>query len=79
MKTEAIRGDDARVSRPHPFASAAEMLAMGEASGLSIAALKRATETAGGHTPIDAGLDRLWSVMDACIDRGLVSEGAIEA
>ena len=43
------KGDDARVDRPYPFATAAEMLAMGEASGLSIAAMKRANETAGGH------------------------------
>ena len=31
---------------PYPFGTAAEMLAMGEASGLSIAAMKRANEMA---------------------------------
>ena len=68
MRTEAMKGDDAQVDRPHPFATAAEMLAMGDASGLSIAAMKRANETAGGHATLDAGLDRLWS-MQASITR----------
>ena len=39
--------------------------------------MKRANETAGGHAPLDAGLDRLWSVMDACIDRGLATDGTL--
>jgi L-serine dehydratase len=77
LKGATLKGDDAAVSRPWPFATAAEMLAMGEASGLSIAAMKRANETAGGHAPLDAGLDRLWSVMDDCIDRGLATGGTL--
>ncbi len=77
LKGAALKGDDARITRPYPFATAAEMLAMGEASGLPIATMKRANETAGGHVPLDAGLDRLWSVMDACIDRGLATDGTL--
>ena len=77
LRTEAIKGDDAKVTRPHPFATAAEMLAMGETAGLSIAAMKRANETAGGLRQLDAGLDRLWQVMDACIDRGLATDGIL--
>ena len=81
MRTASLKGDDADVTRPWPFATAAEMLAMGAASGLSIAAMKRANETAGGHAgthgSLDAGLDRLWSVMDACIDRGLATDGTL--
>jgi L-serine dehydratase len=73
----SLKGDDAEVTRPYPFASAAEMLAMGEASGLGIAAMKRANETAGGHATLDADLDRLWAVMDACIDRGLATDGTL--
>jgi L-serine dehydratase len=78
LKTEAIKGDDARVDRPWPFATAAEMLRMGDASGLSIAAMKRANETAGpiGGT-LDSGLDRIWSVMNACIERGLATDGTL--
>jgi L-serine dehydratase len=77
LKGATLKGDDAQVTRPYPFATAAEMLAMGEASGLSIAAMKRANETAGGRGPLDPGLDRLWQVMDACIDRGLATDGIL--
>jgi L-serine dehydratase len=77
LKGATLKGDDAQVSRPYPFATAAEMLAMGEASGLSIAAMKRANETAGGHATLDAGLDRIWKVMDDCIDRGLATDGTL--
>ncbi|MFJ5489414.1 L-serine ammonia-lyase, iron-sulfur-dependent, subunit alpha, partial [Hansschlegelia beijingensis] len=72
-----IEGDDARASRPYPFATAAEMLKMGDASGLGVAAMKRANEMAAGHRDLDAGLDRIWSVMDQCIDRGLATEGVL--
>lgn len=77
LKGATLKGDDAKVSRPYPFATADEMLAMGAASGLSIAAMKRANETAGGHPGLDAGLDRLWGVMNDCIDRGLANEGML--
>jgi len=63
---------------PHPFASAAEMLAMATESGLSIAAMKRANElTRCGAAELDQGLARLWAVMDACIERGLATEGVL--
>jgi L-serine dehydratase len=39
--------------------------------------MKRANETAGGHATLDAGLDRLWKVMDDCIDRGLATDGTL--
>jgi len=77
LASASLRGNDAKVTRPFPFASAAEMLAMGEASGLSIAAMKRANETASGRITLDADLDRLWAVMDRCIDRGLAAEGTL--
>ncbi|MEL7346846.1 MAG: L-serine ammonia-lyase [Pseudomonadota bacterium] len=63
---------------PYPFASAAEMLDMADASGLSIAAMKRANEEAGMTRPaLDAGIDRIWQVMDDCIDRGFGGEGIL--
>jgi L-serine dehydratase len=77
LKGASLRGDDATISCPHPFATAAEMLAMGEASDLSIVAMKRANEAAGGHVTLHAGLDRLWSVMEGCIDRGLATGGTL--
>lgn len=63
---------------PYPFASAAEMLAMGATSGQSIAAMKWANETA--HTPratVKAKLDAIAQAMDDCIDRGLRVEGEL--
>jgi L-serine dehydratase len=62
---------------PFPFDNAAEMLEMGEASGLSIAAMKRANETAGDVTDLDARIMALWEVMDRCIDRGLKTDGVL--
>lgn len=63
---------------PYPFRTAAEMLEMGAASGLSIAAMKRANElTRRDAAALDAGLDRLWAVMNACLDRGLSTEGIL--
>jgi L-serine dehydratase len=63
---------------PYPFRTAAEMLAMGEASGRSIAAMKRANELARRDAAgLDAGLDRLWDVMNACLDRGLATGGTL--
>ena len=68
--------DDAR-GCPYPFATAREMLEMGAASGLSVAAMKRANEEARGAQDLDAGLDGLADAMDACIDRGLAQEGVL--
>ncbi|MBP0481749.1 L-serine ammonia-lyase [Sagittula salina] len=63
---------------PYPFRSAAEMLAMAETSGLSIAAMKRANEVSrGGADLLDTGLARIWQVMTACIDRGLEGDGVL--
>ncbi|WP_136685408.1 L-serine ammonia-lyase [Falsirhodobacter xinxiangensis] len=59
---------------PYPFASAREMLAMGAASGKTVAQMKSANE---GRADLDAGLDRLWSVMEGCMDRGLSQDGIL--
>ena len=78
----AARGDDSRTDAsaavPYPFSTAAEMLAMAEGSGLSIAAMKRANErTRRSDAEIDAGLRRIWQVMRDCMDRGLETEGTL--
>ena len=63
---------------PYPFKSAAEMLAMARDSGLSIAEMKRANELSRrAMADLDRGLDRIWEVMAACIDRGLAQEGSL--
>lgn len=72
-----VKGEDAEVVRPFPFASAAEMLTMGDEACLGVAAMKRANELASGHSTLDDALDRLWAVMDSCIDRGLAVEGTL--
>jgi len=63
---------------PYPFKSAAEMLTMAETSGKSIAEMKRANEASRmSHDNIDKGLTRIWEVMNACIDRGLTTDGIL--
>ncbi len=59
---------------PHPFSNATEMLAMGETSSLSIAAMKRANEN---DPALDEKLDRVWHVMDRCMRRGLLLQGTL--
>lgn len=67
-----------RRTPPHPFASGDELLARADRAGLSIAALMRANERAWrSDKEIDAGLDRLWARMDACIERGLAQSGTL--
>lgn len=63
---------------PHEFCSATELLAIGRANNLSIADVVRANETA-WRTPAetDAGLDRIWAVMDECIERGCRGDGVL--
>jgi L-serine dehydratase len=75
MAAGPARPSDAGV--PYPFDTAAQMLAMGEASGLSIADMKRANEAASGGDDLDRRLMAIWDAMDRCIDRGLSSEGVL--
>ncbi len=63
---------------PYPFHTAAEMLSMAERSGKSIADMKRANELSRmPHADFDRGLTRIWDVMNACIDRGLATDGIL--
>ena len=63
---------------PHCFASATEMLAMGKKSGLTIAQMKRENElTRMSADDLDAGLDRIWREMNACMERGLRGAGQL--
>jgi len=66
------------VAIPYPFHSADEMLEMGQASGLSIAEMKRANELVfRGEQEINRRLAALWSAMDNCIARGLKAKGEL--
>jgi L-serine dehydratase len=79
-EAEQAAGESARpiAACPHPFESAAAMLDMARASGKSIAAMKRANELAFlSETELDKGLARIWQVMNACIERGLATDGIL--
>jgi L-serine dehydratase len=66
----------AQADVPYPFAHARDMLDMAAASGLSIAAMKRANEEASrSRLVLDRGIDEIWSAMSTCIDRGIAQEG----
>jgi L-serine dehydratase len=63
---------------PFPFDTMAELLAQGRQHGLSIPAMLRANECARmTEAELDAGLDRIWTVMRDCIAHGLVTEGQL--
>jgi L-serine dehydratase len=76
QRLKSTSGSTAGSSVPHPFGNAAEMLTMAQRSGLSIAEMKRANEeTHLTRQELDDGLDRVWSAMQGCIERGLSKEG----
>jgi L-serine dehydratase len=62
---------------PYPFRNAAEMLAMGQASGKTIVEMKRINEAVAHGATLDAKLDHVWSVMNACMQRGLSTQGTL--
>ncbi len=63
---------------PFPFKSAAEMLDMAAESGLSISEMKRKNELSRrGFNDLNRGIERIWEVMNACIERGLATEGIL--
>jgi L-serine dehydratase len=62
----------------YPFSSGAELLAQSERTGLSIAALMGANERAWrSDAKIVAGLDEIWSAMQACVQRGIRETGTL--
>jgi L-serine dehydratase len=66
----------------HPFHSGDELLALTQAHGCSIAELMRRNERCLGNggrsdADIDAGLLRIWRVMQDCVARGCATEGVL--
>ena len=60
----------------YPFSSGADLLAVCDANELSIAQVVRANELSWrSEAEIDAGLDRIWDAMKACVERGIRTEG----
>ncbi|MDG1456980.1 MAG: L-serine ammonia-lyase [Pseudoprimorskyibacter sp.] len=63
---------------PFPFATAADMLAMARRSGKTIAEMKAANESQWqSKTALQDGLTRIWTVMNDCINRGLMAQGIL--
>jgi len=63
---------------PHPFRSGAELLALTRSTGRDIAGVMRANERHWrSDAAIDSGLRTIWQAMQACVERGLRSEGEL--
>lgn len=63
---------------PHPFSNAAELLAEADSKHLPIWKLMLENECALAHDEqVRERIRRIWSVMDACIERGLRTEGIL--
>jgi len=63
---------------PYPFGTMAELLAHGKRTGLSVTDMMRANENVYcSDEELDAGLDKIWSVMKGCISRGLQMSGEL--
>jgi L-serine dehydratase len=66
------------IAIPYPFASAAELLATAEAHRLTIAELMLANESAlRGQAEVRAEIVRIWEVMQACVERGITTDGIL--
>ena len=63
---------------PFPFKSAKEMLDMAAENGLTVADMKRKNELSRRKgADLDAGIARIWEVMNTCINRGLENDGIL--
>ncbi len=86
---EAIAAIEAGVRLPYPFHSAAELLQMAHAQGLSIDEVMMANECARMRAQdlnasdealaarVRAGIDAIWETMKGCIERGIATEGIL--
>jgi len=75
---EADAGDPERQSVPYRFTTAEELLRMAADAGLSIAELQRQNERAlRSDVEISTGISHIWSVMQACVQRGLLQGGEL--
>ncbi len=67
-----------RGAQPHPFATADELLARCERSGLSIATLMLENELAWrAKADVREGIARIWEAMQRCVERGCEREGIL--
>jgi L-serine dehydratase len=72
----AVVADTTPVS--YPFVSAAELLAHTRRTGLPVSGIMLANELAWrDKADVDAGLLRIWDVMQECVRRGCAAEGVL--
>jgi L-serine dehydratase len=65
-------------SIPFPFTSAAELLATAATQNLTIAELMLANESAHrSASEVRSAIMRIWQVMQACVERGMTTEGIL--
>ncbi len=63
---------------PLPFGDGEELLARADGAGLTIAGVMRRNEEAlRPRAEVDARLARIWTVMQACVERGFAAEGVL--
>jgi L-serine dehydratase len=86
---ETIAAGEKEVRLPYPFHSAAELLEMAHAQGLSIDEVMMANECARMRAQdlnasdealaarVRAGIDAIWGTMKGCIERGIATEGIL--
>jgi len=68
----------ASVQQPYPFKSAAELLKTASENGLAVWQIMLANECAlRPEAEVHAGMARIWEVMQACMDRGMATEGIL--
>ncbi|NQW00874.1 MAG: L-serine ammonia-lyase [Rhodospirillales bacterium] len=77
--TELQNKQDSRETMPgapFDFDSSRALLTMGDTSGLSIAQMMLANEVSQKpEAEVMAGIDHIWQVMHACMERGLLAKG----
>ena len=63
---------------PLPYSTSESLLALAAEHGLSIAELvSRNEETWRDAVSVSAGIDRIWSAMNSCIERGMRTDGVL--
>lgn len=73
-----LHAEKEEVGYPYPFGSAAEMLAMGKASGKSIVEMKWANELAlADRAEVTGRVEEIRRAMEDCLERGLRMEGEL--
>jgi len=78
IKEGETSSDGGKQLVPHNFDSAAELLAIGKSTGLTIAEIVSVNEAKRRpHLETEAGLDRIWAAMQSCMERGMRTGGIL--